>query len=84
MAMDFDDGRVDHGVFHVWLVRAGFKKPDENIGFDPVAVSLEHSVPVAEQSGQIAPRAPGADHPQHRFNEQPIVLAASARVRWLA
>src|SRR6185312_11742581 len=60
------------------------KKPDENVGFDPVAVSLEHGVPFAKKGGQIAPRAPRPDHPQHCFNEQPIVLAASTRVRRLA
>jgi hypothetical protein len=26
---------VDHGVFHVWLIRAGLEKPDEYVGFDP-------------------------------------------------
>jgi hypothetical protein len=34
--MDFDDGGIDHGVFHVRLVRAGLKQPDENAGLDPV------------------------------------------------
>jgi hypothetical protein len=33
--MDLDDGGIDHGVFHVGLVRAGFEKPSEKIGFDP-------------------------------------------------
>src|ERR1700747_66566 len=84
VAVDLDDSGVDHGVFHVRLVRAGFKKPDENVGFDPVAVSLEHGVPFAKKGGQIAPRAPRPDHPQPCFNEQPIVLAASTRVRRLA
>src|SRR6185503_17160930 len=41
-------------------------------------------VPFAKKGGQIAPRAPRPDHPQHCFNEQPIVLAASTRVRRLA
>src|SRR6185437_16650384 len=49
-----------------------------------VAVSLEHGVPFAKKGGQIAPRAPRPDHPQHCFNEQPIVLAASTRVRRFA
>ncbi len=34
VAMDFDDGGIDHGVFHVWRVGAGFEKPGENIRFD--------------------------------------------------
>ena len=36
--MDFDDGGVDHGVFHVWRVRAGLEKRGENVRFDPVAI----------------------------------------------
>jgi len=44
--MDFDDGGINHGVFHVWRVRAGLEKPRNNVRFDPVAVALENSVPV--------------------------------------
>ncbi|HWT30299.1 MAG TPA: hypothetical protein VN240_04650 [Propylenella sp.] len=39
--MDLDDGGVDHGELHVWLIRAGLEKPNEHIGFDPITVSLE-------------------------------------------
>ncbi|MBY0318679.1 MAG: hypothetical protein K2X72_08155 [Reyranella sp.] len=53
--MDLDDGGIDHGAFHVRLVRAGLEKPDENIGFDPVAIALEHRVPLAEER---SPRTP--------------------------
>src|SRR5579863_6846138 len=48
VAVDLDDGGVDHGVLHVRLVRDGIKKPFENIGFDPIAISLEDGVPRAE------------------------------------
>jgi hypothetical protein len=48
MAMDLDDGGVDHGVFHVWRIRAGLENPGEDVCFNPVAVTLENSVPVAE------------------------------------
>jgi hypothetical protein len=78
--VNLDDRGVNHGVFHVRLLRAGLEKPNENVGFDPVAISLEHGVPLAEEGGQIAPGAACADHPQHRLNEQPIIFAASARV----
>ena len=53
MAVDLDDGGVDHGVFHVRLIRAGLKKPDEDIGFDPIPVSLEHGVPAPERRWKI-------------------------------
>ncbi len=42
------DGGVDHGVFHIRLVRAGLEKPDENAGFDPVTIPLEDAVPVCQ------------------------------------
>lgn len=84
MAVDFDDCCVDHGVFHVGLVRAGVKKANENTCFDPIPVSLEHGVPVAERGRQIAPRTARAHNPQHRFNEAPIVASATPGVRGLA
>ena len=67
--MDLDDGGVDHGVFHVWRVGAGLEKPGENIRFDPVAVALENSVPVAEERRKIAPRASRPHDPRDRFDE---------------
>ena len=35
---------------------AGVEKPNENIGFDPIAVSLEDAVPVPEECRQVTPR----------------------------
>jgi hypothetical protein len=49
VAVDLDDGGVDHGVFHIRLVRAGLEKPDENAGLDPVTIPLEDAVSVAKQ-----------------------------------
>jgi hypothetical protein len=54
--MDVDDRGVDHGVFHVWRVGAGLEKPGEDPRFDPVAIALENSVPVAEQRRPVAIR----------------------------
>jgi hypothetical protein len=34
VAMDLDDGSIDHSVFHVWRVGAGLEKPGENVRFD--------------------------------------------------
>jgi hypothetical protein len=44
VAVDLDDGGVDHGVFDVRIIRDGFEKPLENVGFDPVAETREHAV----------------------------------------
>src|SRR5882672_11501811 len=83
VAMDFDDRGVDHGVFHVWRVGAGLEKPGENIRFDPVAVALENSVPVAEQRRKITPRAARLHDPKYRFDEAAVVASAAPGVRWL-
>src|SRR5260370_10675951 len=83
VAMDFDDRGVDHGVFHVWRVGAGLEKPGENIRFDPVAVALENSVPVAEQRRKITPRAARPHDPKYRFDEAAVVASPAPRVRWL-
>src|SRR6266852_4780362 len=81
--MDLDDGGVNHGVFHVWRVGAGLEKPGENVRFDPVAVALENSVPVAEQRRKIAPRASRPHDPKDRFDEAAVVASAAPGVRSL-
>src|SRR6266404_6585229 len=83
VAMDFDDRGVDHGVFHVWRVGAGLEKPGENIRFDPVAVALENSVPVAEQRRKITPRAARPHDPEYRFDKAAVVASAAPGGRWL-
>src|SRR5580704_7372479 len=84
VAMDLDDCCIDNGVFHVRFIRTGLEKPHENVGFDPVAVSLEHRVPLAEQGWKVTPRAACPNDPQHRLNEQPIVASASPGIRALS
>lgn len=82
--MDLDDRGVDHGVFHVRIVRDGVEQPHPDIGLHPVAKAREHAVPMAEGGRQIAPRAAGASDPQHRFDEQAVVLAAASGIARLA
>jgi hypothetical protein len=81
--MDLYDGGVDHGVLHIRLVRTGLEKPNENIGFDPVTVSLEGRVPVPEKGWKVAPRAARASDPKHSFDEASVVAPASSGVRRL-
>src|SRR6267378_707774 len=83
MAVDLDDGGVDHGVLHVRLLRGRIEKPFENIGFYPVSIPLEDGVPRAEQWRQIAPWATGSRDPQHRFDKPPVIRAAATGVRLL-
>src|ERR1700752_4467018 len=82
--MDLDDGGVDHGVFHVRFVRAGFKKSNKNIGFDPSSISREDAVPLSKEGRQIAPRASRPHDPKNGLNKQAVVTSASSRVRRLA
>src|SRR5215211_6841130 len=82
--MDLDDGGIDHGVLHVGLVRAGLEKPKKDIGFDPVPIPLEDSVPVPERGWKVTPRASRAHDPKHRFDEAAVVAPASPWVRRLA
>src|SRR6267142_1937605 len=77
VARDLDDGGVDHGVFHVWRVRAGLEKPGENVPFDPVAVALENSVPVAEERRKITPRASPPHDPKDRFTEAAVIASTA-------
>ena len=83
VAMDFDDRGVDHGVLHVWRVGAGLEKPSENVRFDPVAVALENSVPVAEERRKITPGASRPHDPKDRFDEAAVVTSAAPGVRRL-
>jgi hypothetical protein len=48
MAVNPDDGGVDHRVLHVWLIATGVEKPFENIGSDPIAEPNEDRIPLAE------------------------------------
>src|SRR5713101_2047038 len=81
--MDFDDSGVNHGVFYVWRVGAGLEKPGENVRFDPVAVALENSVPLAEERRKITPRASRPHDPKDRFDEPAVVASAAPGVRRL-
>lgn len=77
MTVDLDNGGVDHGVFHVRVVRDGVEQPLEHIGFDPIAEAREGTVPVSERRRQVAPRTTGARNPKHRFDKQSVVLATA-------
>ena len=58
MAMDRNDGGVDHGVFHIRVVRDRLKQPFKNTGPRPVVEAFEHGVPLAEILRQIRLGAP--------------------------
>jgi hypothetical protein len=48
MTMNLDNRAVHHRAFQVWLVRYCRKDLGEDVRLHPVAVTLEHRVPLAE------------------------------------
>ena len=84
MAVNPDDGGVDHGVFHIRIIRDGVENPFENIGLHPISEPLEHRVPLAERGRKIPPRTARSGNPQHRLKEKTPVSTRSAGVRHLA
>jgi hypothetical protein len=84
VTVDLDDRGIDHGIFHVWLIRSGVEKMLENAGFAPIAVTHEHTVPLTELLRKVAPRAACSRDPQHCFNEQPVITPATPRITGFA
>jgi len=80
VAVDLDDGGVDHGVFHIWLVRDGLEQPFPDIRLHPIAKARIRAAPVAERRWQIAPGAARAGNPQHCLHKQPVILAAASGI----
>jgi hypothetical protein len=84
VAVDLNDGGIDHGVFHVRIVGDSLEQPLPDIRLCPVAEACEYAVPMAERGWQIAPGTAGARDPQYRFHKKSVVLAAPPRIARLA
>ena len=82
--MDFHDGAIHHGVFHVWCTRQSFKNPFKNIGFYPITEPFEHRVPFAKMGRKITPRAIRASDLKHSFEKQAGITACAAWIGFLA
>ncbi len=59
MATDRNDGGVDHGIFHVGIIRQHMENPLKNACFGPVIEALEHReptivAPAAARSARLA------------------------------
>jgi hypothetical protein len=77
VAVDLDDGGVDHGVFHARIIRHGIDQPLENASFGPIAKAREDAASMAERRRKGAPRPAQTDYPTHRLDKQPVVLGAA-------
>ena len=64
------DRRIDHGVLHVGLFRAGFEQSLEHVSLAPVAVATKRRAPVAKHLRQVAPGAARACDPEHRLQNR--------------
>src|SRR6218665_4225835 len=84
MAVNLDDGCIDHCIFEVRLIRAGFKKLCEHIGATPIAEATECSAPVSKMFGEITPRRTGPNNPKDSLDENSVVTAATPGISRLA
>jgi hypothetical protein len=81
MLMRSHDGRVDHRVLVVGIVRQGFEKILPNAARGPAREALVRVAPAAEMLRQIAPRRPHPEFPDHRIDEKTIAPIAVATDR---
>jgi hypothetical protein len=77
------DGGIDDQVFEVRIFDQRIEKTLPNAFLGPSAETLKHAIPVAELFRQIPPRCPGASDPEHRVDEQAIILAVPSFVSFL-
>lgn len=80
MAMNPNNGGIDHGVSHIGLVRDRVEHALENIGFYPIAKAFEDGIPVPKRKRQVPPETARPRDPQHSLDEQPGIASCSARV----
>src|SRR5258708_7538238 len=78
MLMSSDDCGVDHRVFVVRIVGQRLEKTLPNTALRPPREPRVNGLPVAEALGQITPRRPRAEFPNHRLNEKSIAQRAIA------
>ena len=80
MAVDFDDGGIDHGVFHIGIAGEGVEQPFPDIRLHPVAEAREYAVPVAQRWWQITPGAASSGDPQYSLDKPSVVLASTTGI----
>jgi hypothetical protein len=79
VAVDLDDGGIDHGVLHVGIAGDGvsrFQIP----AFTQSRKRVNTLFQVAERGRQIPPGAAGSGDPQHGLDKKSVVLAATAGI----
>ena len=84
MRMGAHDRAVDEHRAQLRIGAHMLQQPIPAFRACPTAKPHEGGVPVAQFGGQVAPRRPGAKHPQHRFDEPTIVFGLLSRVAGFA
>lgn len=84
MVANPDNRRINHGIFHVWLIRDGIKQTLENPSPHPIAETLEHRVRPAQQGRQVLPQTVCEDDPQRGFKKQTHIPIRSLGIARLA
>lgn len=73
MLVGSHDGRVDHRVLVVGLLRQGFEDPLPDAALAPATVAQVHHPEVPETSWQIVPGDAGPVAIEHGIDEQAVV-----------
>ena len=81
MLVGSHNGRVDHRVFIVGIIRQGLEKILPNATRGPAGEALVSVAPAAKTLRQIAPWCPHSKFPDHRIDEKTIAQLAVAADR---
>jgi hypothetical protein len=84
MLVSADDGAVEDQVFKVRVLGHGGEDAMPDALGTPATEAAEGAVPMAEGVRQVAPGGAGADDPEHRLDEQAVVLARGAAATLIA
>jgi len=74
------DGAIQKRLFKVRILGQFCKYLPPDPVLRPARKARIYAVPTSELSGQIAPRAARTGNPQHRFDEQSIILPRAPRI----
>ena len=84
MAVNLDDGAVDHRHFHIGLFRQGIENTLKDPCNTPIPEPPVNRVPLAKLTRKIAPLRPSPGDPEHGLEKQTGVTACPTGVCLLA
>lgn len=84
MLMDPDERAIDEDIFEIRIRAERFETPLPDSLLRPAPKARLDGEPPAERFRQVAPRRARARNPKNRFDEEPVVASAAARVTGFA